>query len=116
MAQFLPLIEYIGKQENALQLKAHIDAELLAFKGHFPEFAVFPGVAQIAMIRQLVTEYFAHLGEMYRAEQLRFQNFVLPNQEIFISLECVEQTVTFKITNAAQQAVASGRLLFNLKG
>ena len=114
MASFLPEIDLLAQDGQQFQFKAHINADLLAFKGHFPEFAVFPGVAQIAMVRELVAKHLQHLGEMYKAEQLRFQNFVLPNQELFIALECNQQTVTFKISNAQQQAVASGRLLFKV--
>lgn len=112
MAQFLPQIECISQQENALQCKAKIDAELLAFKGHFPEFAVFPGVAQLALVKKIIAEYFSDLDVIQKMEQLRFQNFVLPNQEIFIALERVEHSVSFKLTNLAQQNVASGRIIF----
>ena len=114
MASFLPEIDLVAQDGQNFQFKAHITPELLAFQGHFPEFAVFPGVAQIAMVRELVAKHLQHLGEMYRAEQLRFQNFVLPNQELFINLECNQETVSFKISNAQQQAVASGRLLFKV--
>lgn len=112
MAQFLPQIHCISQQENHLQLKACIAADLLAFKGHFPEFAVFPGVAQLAMVKQIVATYFADLGAVEKIEQLRFQNFVLPNQDVFISIERVAQSITFKFTNLAQQNVASGRMIF----
>lgn len=112
MATFLPQIDLVSQQENVLHFKTNVSADLLAFKGHFPEFAVFPGVAQLAMIKTLVAEYFADLGEIYKMEQLRFQNFVLPNQDVLISIERNAQTVTFKLSNLAQQSVASGRILF----
>lgn len=112
MAQFLPQAECILQEENTLQFKANIGAELMAFKGHFPEFAVFPGVAQVAIVKELVAQYFTDLGSIYKIEQLRFQNFVLPNQDVLISLERIEQTVTFKLLNLAQQNVASGRITF----
>ena len=112
MAQFLPDVECLSQQENHLQLKAKIHHELLAFKGHFPEFAVFPGVAQIALVKQVVADYFSEMGTVEKMEQLRFQNFVLPEQEILISIERLEHTITFKLTNLAEQAVASGRFIF----
>lgn len=112
MAQFLPKIQCISQQQNSLQLKANIAADLLAFKGHFPEFAVFPGVAQLAMIQQIAAEYFADLGVIEKMEQLRFQNFIRPDQDVLIDFERNDLTVTFKLTNLAQQNVASGRIIF----
>ena len=112
MAQFLPHIECISHQDNRLELKALVDGGLKAFEGHFPDFAVFPGVAQLAMVRQIVATYFVDLHTVEKIEQLRFQNFVLPDQQVFISLERHEQSVTFKFTNPAAQNVASGRMFF----
>ena len=112
MAQFLPQIECILKEENNLQFKAQVHADLLAFKGHFPEFSVFPGVAQVAMIKDIVATYYTDLGVIEKMEQLRFQNFVLPNQDVMIAVERSGQSVSFKFTNLAQQNVASGRITF----
>lgn len=112
MAQFIPTAECMRQDETSMLLRARIDSELGAFKGHFPEFAVFPGVAQIAILKEIITQHFASLGHMCRIEQLRFQNFVLPEQEIFIFMERTENSVNFKITNAMQQMVASGRMFF----
>lgn len=112
MGQFIPTAHCIEQNEQSIKLSARIDADLLAFEGHFPEFAVFPGVAQIAMVKQIIAEHFAELGQISRIEQLRFQNFILPEQDIFIFIEKNEEHVTFKLTNAVQETVASGRLLF----
>ncbi|KAA8733846.1 hypothetical protein F4V57_07290 [Acinetobacter qingfengensis] len=112
MTAFIPTTECLQQDEHALSLKAHVGAELLAFKGHFPECAVFPGVAQIAIVRQAVAQYFASLGEIQRIEQLRFQNFILPDQDVFIQLEQNAETVQFKLTNSQQAVVASGRIIF----
>ncbi|MCH4247971.1 MAG: hypothetical protein LKF82_09070 [Acinetobacter populi] len=112
MGQFIPMAQCVAQEADKLQFKAKVNKELLAFEGHFPEFAVFPGVAQIAMVQQIISQYFASLGVIQRIEQLRFQNFILPDQEIFIVLEQTEQSMNFKLTNAAQDVVASGRLFF----
>ena len=112
MAQFLPPIERITQEENTLQFKAKISADLLAFKGHFPEFSVFPGVAQLGMIKDIIATQFRDLGVIEKMEQLRFQNFVLPDQDVLISIERIDRCISFKLTNLALQNVASGRIIF----
>ena len=113
MTAYIPELECLEQNEQSIALKARVGAELLAFKGHFPSFAVYPGVAQIAMVQQAVTKYFASLGRMQRIEQLRFQNFILPDQEVFIQLEQQQQSVQFKLSNSQQAVLASGRIIFN---
>lgn len=112
MGQFIPMAQCVAQEADKLEFKATVSKELLAFEGHFPEFSVFPGVAQIAMVQQIISQYFASLGVIQRIEQLRFQNFILPDQEIFIVLEQTEKSINFKLSNAAQEVVASGRLFF----
>jgi 3-hydroxymyristoyl/3-hydroxydecanoyl-(acyl carrier protein) dehydratase len=112
MAAFIPELECLERGAHSVALKAHVGAELLAFKGHFPECAVFPGVAQIAIVQQAVAQYFASLGALQRIEQLRFQNFILPDEDVFIHLEQQDNSIQFKFSNRQQAMVASGRLIF----
>lgn len=112
MVQFIPTAQCIEQDDTCIKLTARIGAELQAFTGHFPEFAVFPGVAQIAIVKDIIAQYFANLGQICRIEQLRFQSFILPEQDIFIFIEKTEDMISFKLTNAVQDVVASGRLFF----
>lgn len=114
MTQFLPTTRCIHQDQQQLLGTAHIGRELLAFAGHFPDCAIFPGVAQIAMVQNLVAEHFANLGVLHKIEQLRFQQFILPDQNVAIEVERQAQGFRFKVLNDTQDIVASGRLVFKV--
>lgn len=112
MSVYIPQSRLIKSTAQQFLFSARLDANLKAFAGHFPDCPVFPGVAQIAMVKAIVDEHFANFKDLDRIEQLRFQGFIFPEQDIFIQIEPQDHSIQFKVTNAMQEPLASGRMVF----
>ena len=112
MSVYIPQSRLIKSTAQQFLFSARLDANLKAFAGHFPNCPVFPGVAQIAMVKAIVDEHFANFKDLDRIEQLRFQGFIFPEQDIFIQIEPQDHIIQFKVSNAMQEPLASGRMMF----
>ena len=112
MSVYIPQSRLIKSTEQQFLFSARLDANLKAFAGHFPNCPVFPGVAQIAMVKAIVEEHFANFQDLEKIEQLRFQGFIFPEQDIFIQIEPQDHSIQFKVSNAMQEPLASGRMMF----
>lgn len=112
MSAYIPHSNLIKSNDQQFLFSARLDAGLQAFAGHFPNCPVFPGVAQIAMVKAIVEEHFANFQDLEKIEQLRFQGFIFPEQDIFIQIEPQDHSIQFKVSNAMQEPLASGRMMF----
>ena len=68
-------------------LKLRLPAELLYFKGHFPESPILPGVVQIDWAIRYAREIFPLKGDFKGMEALKFQQVLLPGEEPELELE-----------------------------
>lgn len=112
MSTYIPHSNLIKSNDQQFLFSARLDAGLQTFAGHFPNCPVFPGVAQIAMVKAIVEEHFANFQDLEKIEQLRFQGFIFPEQDIFIQIEPQDHSIQFKVSNAMQEPLASGRMMF----
>lgn len=60
------------------------DAE--CFRGHFPGFAVLPGVAQLFFLRHFARQVFPDFPETVTYRRLKFQKIILPSREVSLSV------------------------------
>jgi acyl-coenzyme A synthetase/AMP-(fatty) acid ligase len=69
-----------------------LDAELVfppdaeCFRGHFPGFAVLPGVAQLVFLRHFSHQAFADFPETVTYRRLKFQKIVRPGTRVSLSV------------------------------
>ena len=56
------------------------------FKGHFPEFAILPGVAQLYFIRRFGRQAFADYPDVATYRRLKFQKIVMPGRPVSLSM------------------------------
>ena len=66
MSVYIPQSRLIKSTAQQFLFSARLDANLKAFAGHFPDCPVFPGVAQIAMVKAIVDEHFANFKNLDR--------------------------------------------------
>lgn len=88
--------------------------ELECFKGHFPNYPIYPGVGQIGFIQQFAKQAWADLAWCNGYEQLKFQDLIKPFAVVTLLLERRQHKVYFQM-RSEQQLLASGRLLFVLQ-
>lgn len=100
----LPQYEIIKLDKGAghLLLKVSLPADLIFFKGHFPDYPVLPGVAQVFIAERLANRYFSTFGDFTGMKQLKFSRPVTPVAFLFLALELNTEkgTLAFRYFNA----------------
>ena len=90
-----------------------VPLDLAYFGGHFASFPLVPGVVELQWVRDLAVRYPWGNQRVVRVENLKYQQFVRPHDEIRIGLQydAEKNKLTFKIT-AEDKPCASGRIVF----
>ncbi len=60
--------------------------DLKCFKGHFPSFAILPGVAQMYFVRHFARQAFPDYPEACVFKRLKFQKIIVPNTEVTLTM------------------------------
>lgn len=76
-----------------------IDESHPAFRGHFPGFSVYPGVAQIEDICSTLTEHFRRKTILTKITRTKFLALITPPATIQITCEVTGDVVVWLISN-----------------
>jgi 3-hydroxymyristoyl/3-hydroxydecanoyl-(acyl carrier protein) dehydratase len=80
-----------------------INGDFIAFKGHFPEQPLLPGIVQIEIvlfcIRKLLNNETANISEIIKA---KFVKPILPDTQIVVSIEMTKEICRAVIKNAQE--------------
>lgn len=113
MSQQLPLAKLVSMQEQQhIHLELEFFPEQLYFQGHFPDFPIYPGVAQIAMVDAFAQQYFAVSGCCICMEQIKFMRLIRPYDVLQLVLEHTDNKVIFRLYGELGN-VATGRLVYD---
>jgi 3-hydroxyacyl-[acyl-carrier-protein] dehydratase len=84
------------------------------FSGHFPDDPIFPGVAQLKMVADLVSSSVSSELRMKGMSRVKFRKIVRPGDllDICVSSESIENMYMFKITSGGED-VCSGKMAFS---
>lgn len=131
-AMHLPVILSQHQQADSAQFKLEFPPELAAFKGHFPDFPIYPGVGQIGFIQHFAKRIWPDLDWCNGLEQIKFQELIQPYSVLELKLSRRADKVSFQILSMsaakhtplqpadpvvhAAHTVASGRLCFVNRG
>lgn len=107
----LPIVLEQQNDADSASYRLEFSPELECFKGHFPDYPIFPGVGQIGFIQHFARQTWADLEWCNGFEQLKFQDLIKPYMVLQLKLNRKLHKVSFEITHA-DQTLASGRLLF----
>ncbi len=96
-----PIIKNINQKPNQIELTLLFSANSQYFQGHFPEFAVLPGVAQIHFAVLFIQKYFDIIPNLKSIKKLRFMHIIQPEKEVFLVLEYKKekQVISFKYSS-----------------
>ncbi|MCG2573639.1 AMP-binding protein [Acinetobacter sp. ME22] len=106
-----PVVLSRQQQDEQHIFQLEFPPELNCFKGHFPNFPIYPGVGQIAFLQHFARELWADLLWCQGFEQLKFQDLIRPYHVLQLSLSRKQHKVSFELKHADKN-IASGRLLF----
>ena len=107
----LPIVLQQQNEPDQALYRLEFSCELECFKGHFPDYPIFPGVGQIGFIQYFARQSWAELEWCNGFEQLKFQDLIRPYMVLQLKLSRKLHKVSFVLSHA-DQTLASGRLLF----
>ena len=87
---WLPEYSVIENEENKIQVRIRVKYEFEFFKGHFPGFAITPGIVLINWVYVLGQSFF-RIQSIKGIPSIKFQKPILPGQTIFLRLDYFEQ-------------------------
>lgn len=113
VAQTTPEASSIGLH---VQIDLFIGAKNVGFAGHFPQFALLPGVVQIDWAAHHARRLFNLTGSVTNVERLKFTCPIRPDSRVSLALTCRENFIEFRYFQMLDadrtQEFSQGRLLF----
>jgi acyl-coenzyme A synthetase/AMP-(fatty) acid ligase len=95
------------------QLTLVLDPALIVFDGHFPQFPILPGVAQLDWAVRFGREAFAINTAFLRMDALKFQQVARPGLPLQLHLEWRPEKATLQFRYVSELGThASGRVVF----
>jgi 3-hydroxyacyl-[acyl-carrier-protein] dehydratase len=88
----------------------HVPADSIWFDGHFPEIAILPGVAQLAIVVRLLGEALGKKVRIRGANRVRFKQAIMPAESIEVQIRPKENDTLsygFRLLKG-QELVCSG--------
>ena len=108
-----PVVLGQSVKDEAHVFNLEFPPELECFKGHFPDYPIYPGVGQIAFIQHYAKQIWADLAWCSGYEQIKFQDLIRPYSILELRLHRQKNKVHFEML-IEDKVIASGRLLFEI--
>lgn len=101
------------REAEEVSLELELDPDLVVFDGHFPQFAILPGVAQLDWAVRFGREAFAIRSGILRVEALKFQRVARPGDRLRLELHWQAGCRTLKFRFQSGLGLhSSGRVIF----
>ncbi len=112
--QVLEKTSHEEEGSTVLSLKFHVPENLLCCDGHFKDYPVVPGVAQVHWAADYIGDLVRHSVALMAIESLKFYNPLLPGQNCLLELQHTSgtQKINFRFY-AEQHKISSGRFVIN---
>lgn len=103
-----------GARGEEIRAETSVPGDSLWFSGHFPQEPLLPGIAQLAMVRDLIRRFYP--GDMVLAgvKRVRFKQVILPDTRIEIQAKPdQDKQAEFQFRLKVEDKVAcTGKLVF----
>ncbi len=108
-----PEIVGVTRSEDRVELNLVIPGALLYFRGHFPDFAILPGIVQLDWAIQYAVHYFALGAASPNTIRIKFRKPIRPNHRVMLSLKHLHARGGLEFNYAdAEGACSSGQIGF----
>ncbi|MDO5054170.1 MAG: hypothetical protein Q4D86_02510 [Pasteurella oralis] len=100
-------------QDNVYLLSGKVPLDLHYFEGHFAHFPLVPGVIELQWVNEQITRLFDFKRNILRIDNLKFQKFLRPNDEMLLTLkwEATKNRIAFQLKTEGEMC-ASGLIVF----
>lgn len=111
-----PEIVGVTRSEELVELKLVVPEALLYFRGHFPGFAILPGVVQLDWAIHYGRQHFALGADLATTIRIKFRKPIRPAHHLTLSIKYVRSRncVYFDYADA-DGACSSGQIGFTPK-
>jgi 3-hydroxymyristoyl/3-hydroxydecanoyl-(acyl carrier protein) dehydratase len=108
-----PIVVGMTRSRDGIELNLAIPARLLYFRGHFPGFAILPGVVQLDWAIQFGRKHFPFAMDSPRMIKMKFRKPIRPGDRIALSLTYLpaRNSLQFGYTDT-EGACSSGQIVF----
>lgn len=109
----LPVVQWQRREPDSAMLLLPLEAELIAFDGHFPQASILPGVVQLDWAIHYAREVFAMPPRFERMDALKFQHVARPGDCLQLTLgwDAAKSVLSFRYVSD-HGVHASGRVVF----
>ena len=106
-----PLLLEVKVTASRVELSLAIPHDLIYFRGHFPTFAILPGVVQIAWVMSFAKRYFSLEKAFAQTLRIKFRLPILPGANLSLTIDYQPLRNQLEFTYAGPQRIASsGRI------
>jgi 3-hydroxymyristoyl/3-hydroxydecanoyl-(acyl carrier protein) dehydratase len=106
-----PLLLEVKAAANRVELSLAIPHDLIYFRGHFPDFAILPGVVQIEWVMGYAKRYFPVENASAGTLRIKFRRPILPGDRLLLTLDYRPLRTQLDFTYAGPEGIASsGRI------
>ncbi len=106
-----PCVENIARTESSWSADLTFDADAPYFKGHFPNFAVLPGVVQIGLAHHFAEAFLRTDLTIGCVKKMKFSRPILPGERIRFTLEKRADTELAYVYAKGETVCSSGCLV-----
>ena len=85
--------------EDLMEFKLFIDKSSNFFDGHFPEFPIVPGVAQLYLAEFFIKHYLSSEIHFEQIKKIKFSNIIKPDSIVYLKLEKNNGNIKFEYHN-----------------
>ncbi len=113
-----PEFKQVTVKDQSLDVEFTIEKDLLWCQGHFPRVAILPGVAQVAIVSELLKIYlkFDLEGKIKSISSLKFSSPIKAGSEVkaHITIDEIKSSVNFSLIDKSEPEYiySSGKILF----
>lgn len=107
-----PFVSKVEVSENSWEADFVFDPEAPYFQGHFPGFAVLPGVVQLGLARHFAEQMLRRKIVLTAVKKMKFTRVVIPGETIHFSLVRKSENELAYEYRKEEQTCSSGILCF----
>ena len=111
----LPTLLQRRDEAGRIELDLEVPADNRWFDGHFPEFAILPGVVQIGWAAHFAHSLCALGPGISGMEHIKFKRPILPGAHLILSLKPEAGRIRYEFREG-DQTCSSGILLYGAEG
>jgi uncharacterized membrane protein len=110
----IPAEKVLKKTETAVRLELFIPAGSEYFDGHFPEFKLLSGVAQIELAARFAARYLGTGIYVRSAKRIKFSRAIRPDSRMCLELTYTaeKKALAFKMSDSHDAVYSAGTLTF----